>query len=94
MNWNYKVYTAEEYLEKFPTKQEEVQPVVGLPTFVSAHVVISALKTNCIAMDDDRSNLGKLHCIMDTSNMETRVVASTNPGELSFAGLGLSLIHI
>ena len=88
MNWNYKVYTAEEYLEKFPTKQEEVQPVVGLPTFVSAHVVISALKTNCIAMDDDRSNLGKLHCIMDTSNMETAVVASTNPGELSFAGLG------
>ena len=79
MNWNYKVLTPEEYLEHFPIKAEEVPPVVGLPTFISSNVVITALKTNCIAMDDDRSNLGKLHCIMDTSSMEARISASTDP---------------
>ena len=90
MNWNYKVHTPEEYLEHFPIKAEEVPPVIGLPTFVSSNVVITALKTNCIAMDDDRSNLGKLHCIMDTSSMEaskTKIAASTDPGELTYTGL-------
>jgi hypothetical protein len=64
--WNYKVLTPEEYLKSFPIKAE----VVGQPTFVAANVVITALKTNCIAMDDDRSALGKLHCMMDSSSME------------------------
>ena len=87
MNWNYKVLTPEEYLEHFPIKAEEVQLVVGLPTFVSSNVVIVALKTNCIAQDDDRSVLGKLHCIMDTSSMEATFSASTDPGELKYDGL-------
>jgi hypothetical protein len=90
MNWNYKVLTPEEYLESFPIKAEEVPPVVGQPTFVAANVVITALKTSCIAMDDDRSALGKLHCMMDSSSMEsnkTKILVSTDPGELSYVGL-------
>ena len=38
-SWNYKVLTPEEFTEHFPTKAEEVPPVVGLPTFVSSNVV-------------------------------------------------------
>ena len=90
MNWNYKVLTPEEYLESFPIQAEEVPPVVGQPTFVAANVVITALKTNCIAMDDDRSALGKLHCMMDSSSMEAnkqKILASKDPGELSYDGL-------
>jgi hypothetical protein len=90
MNWNYEVLTPEEYLESFPIQAEEVPPVVGQPTFVAANVVITALNTNCIAMDDDRSALGKLHCMMDSSSMEAnkaKVLASTNPGESSYVGL-------
>ena len=36
-------------------------------------------------MDDDRSVLGKLHCIIDTSSME--VAASTDPGEFNYNGM-------
>jgi hypothetical protein len=90
MNWNYKLLTPKEYLERFPIKAEEVPPVVGQPTFGASNVVITALKTNCIAMDDDRSALGKLHCIMDSSPMEQgkqKILASTDPGELNNNGL-------
>jgi hypothetical protein len=90
MDWNYKVLTLEEYLESFPIKAEEVPPVVGQPTLVAANVVITALKTNCIAMDDDRSALGKLHCMMYSSSMEankTKILASKDPGKLNDDGL-------
>jgi hypothetical protein len=63
--------------------------VVGQQTFVAANVVITALKTNCIAMDDDRSALGKLHCMMYSPSMEankTKILASKDPGELSYSG--------
>jgi hypothetical protein len=90
MNWNYKVLTPKEYLKSFPIKAEEVPPVVGQPTFVASNVVITALKTNSIAMDDDRSALGELHCMMDSSSMEankTKILASKDPGELIYDGL-------
>jgi hypothetical protein len=48
------------------------------------------LKTNCISVEDERSDLGKLHCIIDTENMEddgVGVVASINLGPLSYDGL-------
>jgi hypothetical protein len=90
MNWNYKVLTPEEYLESFPIKADEIPSVIGEPTFVAAYAVIRALKTNCIAMEDDRSALGKLHCMMDSSSLEatkTKILASTDPGELTYQGL-------
>jgi hypothetical protein len=60
MNYNIKVLTPEEYLERFPIQaSEEVPRVVGKPTFVSANVVITALETNCIEMKDNRSSLEK-----------------------------------
>jgi hypothetical protein len=52
--------------------------------------VITALKTNCIDIDDDRSALGKFHCMMDSSSMEankTKILASKDPGELNYTGL-------
>jgi hypothetical protein len=90
MNWNYKVLTPEEYLESFPIQAEEVRPVVEQPTCVAANVVITALKTNCIAMDDDISSIGKLHCMMDSSSMaanKQKILASKESGELSSDGL-------
>ena len=68
---------------------EEVDKVIGKPTFTKVNKVIVALKTNCIAMEDSRSNLGKLHCIMDSSHLEAGnnlITASIDPGELSYAG--------
>jgi hypothetical protein len=56
----------------------------------SCNRIIKALKTNCISIEDERSDLGKLHCIIDTVNMEDDgigVTASINPGPLSFDGL-------
>jgi hypothetical protein len=41
-------------------------------------------------MDDDRSALGKLHCMMDSSSMEAnkqKILASKDPGELIYDGL-------
>ena len=39
MSWNYHVHTAEEYLDhQFPIKAEEVEAVVGLPSFVSSNI--------------------------------------------------------
>jgi hypothetical protein len=96
MNWNYKVLTPEEYLEKISIKAEEIPPVVGQPTLVASNVVITALKTNCIAMDDDRSALGKVHCMMDSSSMEankTKILASKDPGELTYTGLATEALR-
>jgi hypothetical protein len=96
MNWNYKVLTPEEYLKKFPIKAEEVPPVVGQPPFVASNVVITALNTNCIAMNDDRSALGTLHYMMDLSSMEankTKNLASKDPGELSYNGLATEALR-
>jgi hypothetical protein len=48
------------------------------------------LKTNCISIEDEGSDLVKLHCIIDSENMEedgVGVVASINPGPLSYEGL-------
>jgi hypothetical protein len=97
MNWNYRVLTPEEYLESFPIIAEEVPPVVGQPTFVDANVGITALKTNCIFMDDDSSARRKLHCMMDSSSMEankTKVLASTDPGELRYVGLETEALRV
>jgi hypothetical protein len=40
-------------------------------------------------MDDDRSALGNVHCMMDSSPMEAnkaKILASTDPGELNYDG--------
>jgi hypothetical protein len=82
--------TVEEYLLAFPIQMEEVDKITDRPTFKSCNKVIKALKTNCISIEDERSDLGKLHCIIDTKNMEDggiRVTASINPGPLSYEGL-------
>jgi hypothetical protein len=84
------VKTVEEYLLAFPIQMEEVDKITDRPTFKSCNKIIKALKTNCISIEDERSDLGKLHCIIDTQNMEhdgRSVTASINPGPLSFDGL-------
>jgi hypothetical protein len=82
--------TVEEYLLAFPIQVEEAAKIIDRPTFTSANKVITALKANCISMEDERSGLGKLHCIIDSTHMEVGgvgVVASINPGPISFTGL-------
>jgi hypothetical protein len=47
-------------------------------------------------MDDDRSALGKLHCIIDSSSMEQgkqKILASTDPGELNYTGLATEALR-
>jgi hypothetical protein len=77
--------TVEEYLTSFLIQMEEVGTVIGRPTFTKANRVTVALKTNCTAMEDTRSNLGKLHCIMDTKQLEAdkqTIPPSTDPGQI------------
>jgi hypothetical protein len=40
---------------------EEADKVIGRPTFTKANKVIVAIKTNCIAIEDSRSQVGELH---------------------------------
>jgi hypothetical protein len=82
--------TVEEYLLASPKQMEEVNKITDHPTFKSCNRVIKALKTNCVSIEDERSDLGKLHCIINTENMEDDgigIAASINPGPLSFDGL-------
>jgi hypothetical protein len=69
---------------------EEVNKIIDRPTFKSCNKVIKALRTNCISIEDERSDLGKLHCIIGSENMEedgVGAVASINLGPLSYEGL-------
>jgi hypothetical protein len=61
---------VEEYLIAFPIKMEKVHKVIGRPTFTKVNQVTVALKTNCIAMEDPRSWVGKLHCITNSQHLE------------------------
>jgi hypothetical protein len=82
--------TVEEYLLAFPIQMEEVDKITDCPTFKSCNRIIKALKTNCISIEDEQSDLDKLHCIIDTENMEDdaiAIAASINPGPLSFDNL-------
>ena len=58
MQYQIAIKTVEKYLEAFPIKMEEVDKVIGRPTFTKVHKVIVAIKSNCIAMDDPRSREG------------------------------------
>jgi hypothetical protein len=91
MQYQITTKTVEEYLTSFPIKIEEVD--IRRPTFTKANKVMVALKTNCIAMEDTRSNLGKLHCIMNTAHLETTkavIPPSTDLGQIAFDRLDLT----
>jgi hypothetical protein len=69
---------------------EEADKVIGRPTFIKANKAIVAIKSNCIAIEDSKSRVGRLYCIMDSQYLETGAVAivpSQNPGVLTFQGL-------
>ena len=89
MQYQIETKSVEEYIIAFPIKQEEVDPVVGRPSFTKWHKVVVALKTNCIAMDDPRSQVGRLHCICNSQHLEINgvmVPPSTYPGTPTFVG--------
>jgi hypothetical protein len=74
--------TIEEYLIAFPIQMEA--------PFTKANKVIVAIKINCIAMEDSRSIVGKLHCIMNSQHLELNgigIVPSINPEQATFVGL-------
>jgi hypothetical protein len=52
--------TVEEYLSAFPIKMDEVDKVIGRPAFTKVNRVTVALKTNCIALEDNRSRVGSI----------------------------------
>jgi hypothetical protein len=86
--------TVEEYLVAFPIKMEEVDKVIGRPTFTKVNRVTVALKTNCIAMEDPRPRVGKLYCIINSQHLEQGglgIPPSANPGTPTFVGLADAL---
>jgi hypothetical protein len=82
--------TVEEYLIAFPIKMEEVDKVIGRPTFTKVNRVTVALKTNCIAMEDPRSRVWRLHNIGNFQHLEQGGIGipppSENPGPPTFVG--------
>jgi hypothetical protein len=93
MQYQITTKTVEEYLTSFPIQMEEVNKVIGRPTFTKANKVMVALKANCIVMEDTRSNLGKSHCIMNTAHLETTkavIPPSTDLGQIAFDKLDLT----
>jgi hypothetical protein len=86
--------TVEEYLSAFPIKMEEVDKVIGRPIFTKVNRVTVALKTNCIAMEDARSRVGRLHYIVNSRHLEQGGIGippSVNPGIPTFVGLADAL---
>jgi hypothetical protein len=65
MQYQITTKTVEEYLTAFPIKMEEVNKVLGRPNFTKVNRVTVTLKTNCIAMEDPRSMVGRIHCIVN-----------------------------
>jgi hypothetical protein len=67
MNFDIPTKSVKEYLEAFHTKMEEVDKAAGKPTFTKAYRIVKAVKDSCMEMEDERSHLGQLHCIMNTA---------------------------
>jgi hypothetical protein len=89
MQYQITTKTVEEYLSTFPIKMEEVDRVIGRPTFTKVNQVTVALKTNCIAMEDPRSRVGRLHYIVNSQHLDQGGIGippSVNPGTPTFAG--------
>jgi hypothetical protein len=72
MQYQITTKTVEEYLIAFPIKMEEVDRVIGRPTFTIVNRVTVALKTNCIAMEDPRSRVGRLTLYRQLSAFRTK----------------------
>ena len=77
--------TIEEFTSEFKVKKNEVQRVIGRPTYLSLKPLIDAVETNLINMDDLRDPIwGKLHMIQIIAQSANRpaaqVMASTNQG--------------
>jgi hypothetical protein len=90
MQYQITTKTVEEYLIAFPIKMEEVDKVIGRPTVTKVNQVTVALKTNCYAMEDPRSRVGRLHCIVNSQHLEQGgigILLSVNPGPPSFVSL-------
>jgi hypothetical protein len=70
MQYQITTKTVEEYLSAFPIKMEEVDKVICRATFAKVDRVTVALKTNCIAVEDARPRVGRLHCIVNSQHLE------------------------
>jgi hypothetical protein len=70
MQYQIATKTVEEYLIAFPIKMEEVDKVIGRPTFTKGNQVTVALKPNFTAMGDPRSRVGRLHCIANSQHLK------------------------
>ena len=75
--------SAKEFANEFKVKKNDIQRIIGRPTYASIKPLIDAVETNLINMDDLRDPIwGKLHLIQNTAQLANgpaaQVVASTN----------------
>ena len=78
--------TPEDYTKQFKIKKNDVQRIVGKPTYATVKPILDAVEMNLINMDDQRDAVwGKLHILEDTSILANgppaMIAASVNQGE-------------
>ena len=60
--------TPEDYTKQFKIKKNDVQRIVGKPTYASVKLILDAVEMNLVNMNDQRDAVwGKLHILEDTS---------------------------
>ena len=78
--------TPEDYTKLFKIKKNDVQRIVGKPTYATVKPILDAVEINLINMNDQRDAIwGKLHILEDTSILANGppavIPASVNQGE-------------
>ena len=72
--------TAKDYFDGFETSPEEVDHIIGAPTFLQLHEVFQYIERNCMAIPDDRDLVyQKGHLVADTSLLPNGPAAQIAP---------------
>ena len=76
--------TAKEYFDGFETSPDEVEHIMGAPTFLQLHKLFQYIEGNCMAIPDDRDEAyQKAHLVADTSRLTrgpaARIAPSVRP---------------
>ena len=60
--------TVKEYFDGFETSPDEVEHIIGAPTFLQLHELFQYIEWNCMAIPDNRNEVyNKAHLVADTS---------------------------
>ena len=79
--------TAKDYFDGFDTSPDEVDHIIGAPTFLQLHELFQYIEGNCMAIPDDRDVVyNKAHLVADTSLLPrgptARIAPSVRPAAL------------